>query len=390
MQSERKPCLCIFSASYLPNIGGVETYTANLAEALIELGYRVIVVTSNTHSLSSKETVRDIEIVRLPCWPLLGGRYPVPKKNTEHKRLLSWLDRQPVDYVIVNTRFYLHSRLGLSFSCGKGIAPVLIEHGSAHLTMGSPLVDKGVELVEHLLTAQNKRYGASYYAVSAKGSAWLKHFGLASQGELYNSIDADTYLSESSNRAFRAEYEIPDGNLVVAFIGRLVPEKGVQAIAEASRLLDGRSDVTFLVAGDGPLRADLAPQESASFRLVGRLGPADVAALLFQADALCLPSRSEGFATTLLEAAACHTPSIVTDVGGVNELVPSDEYGIAISDAKPETISCAIAWAADHRKELAEKGRRVGELVRKEFSWVKTAEKAVEACRKAQRNSEEE
>ena len=46
--------------------------------------------------------------------------------------------------VIVNTRFYPHSLAGLAFARNRGIAPVLIEHGSAHLTLGNPLLARGL------------------------------------------------------------------------------------------------------------------------------------------------------------------------------------------------------------------------------------------------------
>lgn len=385
MPPEEKPCICLFSASYLPNIGGVETYTDNLARALEALGYRIIVVTSNTHGLAAKEAASNVEVVRLPCRPLLNGRYPIPRKNAEFEELWSWLEAQSIRYVIVNTRFYLHSRLGLSFACKKDIAPVLIEHGSAHLTMGNRLIDKGVELAEHALTAANKRFNASYYAVSAKASAWLEHFGLVSCGELSNSIDADAYTAKASSRAFKRELGIPGSDFVVAFVGRLVPEKGVRSIAQASRILAGKNDISFLIAGDGPEKSRLEALASDRFHVLGRLDPCDVAALLEQADLFCLPSRSEGFATSLLEAAACYTPSVVTDVGGASELIPSDSYGTVIPDAEAETVAEAIRQAADHRAQTAEKGRRVGELVRAEYSWKKTAEKAVAACERAQR-----
>ena len=387
MPNGEKPCICVFSALYLPTVGGVETYTLNLAAALRDLGYRVIVVTSNTHGLEARESSGGIEVVRLPCRPLLGGRYPIPRKNAAYRKLWSWLEAQSIDFVIVNTRFYLLSREGLAFSRSKGIAPVLIEHGSAHLTMGSPLVDTGVEFVEHVLTRANKRFDASYYAVSKKGSAWLRHFGLTSCGELYNSIDADAFRNQASDRSFRNELNLPEDAFVVAFTGRMVPEKGVSSIAEAARMLETQSGIAFLLAGDGPLRGELEAHASDNLHLLGKLDPRDVSALLVQADLFCLPSRSEGFATSLLEAAACCTPSVVTDVGGVDELIPGSEYGTVIPNADAQTVAEAVSVAAGDRTATQAKGAHVGARVRAAFSWKNTAEKAIEACKRAQRKS---
>lgn len=377
-------CFCIFSALYPPSMGGVEAYTENLAQALAESGHRVIVATLATHGPAGAVTENGVETVRLPCRRCLDNRYPIVLKNNRHRELWSRLRGEHVDYVIVNTRFYLHSLEGLAFAQAKGIAPILIEHGSAHLTMGNPLVDTGIKLVEHAMTRAGRRYGASYYAVSRKSSAWLSHFGLDSQGELPNAISADAYIANASERDFRSELGLPSDAFAIAFVGRLVKEKGVLELAQAVSEWSSAQSAILFVAGDGPLREALLALESSRLRLLGKLSGKDVAALLAQVDVLCLPSRSEGFATTMLEAAACSTPTIVTDVGGVDELIPDGSFGTVIPDKTPETIREALERAAENRRRLQSQGRHVGQRVRSEYSWEKTAARAVEACRQAQ------
>lgn len=365
-------------------MGGVETYTASLAQALARAGHRTIVVTSNTHGAPAREACGGIEIVRLPCRKALGGRYPIIRKDGEFERLWAWLGKQPIDHVVVNTRFYHLSLMGLSFASERGTVPVLIEHGSAHLTMGNALADPFVEAVEHAMARVAKRYPFAAYAVSKKASAWLGHFGIESQGELANSIDADAYEGNASSRDFRKELGISDDAFLVAFVGRLVKEKGVAELAKALRDAGPDEPMAVLAAGDGPLLGELRSSEGERFHLLGKLDRPDVAALLAQADALCLPSRSEGFATALLEAAACGTPAIVTNVGGVDELVPDDEHGTVIPDRDPETVRRALEAAARNRKHLEQQGRNARALVRSAYSWSRTAAKLVEACGQAQ------
>lgn len=375
-------CICIFSALYLPSVGGVQTYTANIATELARAGERVIVVTNATETPSGRSAEDGVEIVRLPCRALLNGRYPIPQRSEEYRKLMSWLENQAIDHVVVNTRFYPHSIEGLAFAQRKGITPIVIEHGSAHLTMGNAAIDKAVEFVEHAMTKRGLAYGARYYAVSKRASAWLEHFGITSSGEIHNAINADEYRGQASTRSFRKELGLPEDSLLVAFIGRLVPEKGVLQLAEASKLLNG-SNIVIAVAGDGPLRKKLAEYEGATFKLVGPLSKPDASAFLTEADAMCLPSRSEGFATTLLEAAACGTPSIVTPVGGTDELVPDPSYGIILDDMRPETIARILRSALEKREKLAEQGNNAATLARASFSWKRTAEKLLTACREA-------
>lgn len=381
-----KTCICLFSTLYLPSMGGVQIYTASVARALKTMDVRVIIVTCATHGKHGLQTENGIEIVRLPCRNLLGGRYPVPISNEEARRLWQWLGSQTINHFVVNTRFYPLSIKALEFAENKGIVPLLIEHGSAHLTMGNAIIDKGVESVEHTMTRKCLQHPARYYAVSLKASAWLKHFGIESCGELPNSIDADSYARSASKRYFRDELGVDQNALFVSFIGRLVPEKGVRILADASQLLKERN-IVIALGGDGPLLKELTERQGGALRVLGRLERADVAALLTQSDVMCLPSRSEGFATALLEAAACGTPSLVTDVGGTDELIPDERFGTILDGMDPRSVAQALIELDDNRDRLRSQSAKVAERVRNEYSWEKTARKMLDACAQAVRSS---
>lgn len=148
-------------------------------------------------------------------------------------------------------------------------------------------------------------------------------------------------------------------------------------------MLQRRSDVVFFLAGDGPMRADIEEAGISNLYYVGKLSEGDVSALLETADVFVLPSRSEGFSTSLLECAATSTPPIATRVGGVDELVPTAEYGCVISTASAsEVVSCVERFADDATLAPA-MGERLRKLVEDEFSWEATATKVRAACVKA-------
>ena len=195
-------------------------------------------------------------------------------------------------------------------------------------------------------------------------------------------------MAQASARDFRAELGIPADALMVAFAGRLVPEKGIVGLAQATAAIAEHPDangraVHLIIAGAGPKQGDIERIGCGNIHLVGRLGRQDLAALMSQADAMALPSRSEGFATTLLEAAACATPAIVTPVGGTDELVGDARFGTIIPNARTETVETALREAARNPQRLAEQGENVARRVRAEYSWRRTAERALSACRKA-------
>lgn len=380
-----KISLCIFSALYAPSMGGVETYTESLARALADAGCKVTIATMNTHNAKSHERNGNVEIIRLPALNVLGGRYPLPKRNADYRAAMERLIESCPNYVVVNTRFYPLSLTGLSFARKLGITPVLIEHGSAHLAMGGRATNATVEAVEHVMTALDKLQHPTCYAVSKKASAWLGHFGITSAGELPNAIDANRYAANASQRDFRAELGIPADALLVASAGRLIPEKGVLQLAQAAQMLAQRNaNVQIAVAGAGPLEKQLAAMNIPNVHLLGKLDRADLAALFTQTDLYCLPSRSEGFATTLLETAACRTPAIVTNVGGTDELIPNASYGTIISDMEPNSIADALQNASSNRETLKAQGLAVGKRVREICSWKRTAELTLAACKTAQ------
>ncbi len=366
-------CICVFSALYLPSMGGVERFTDSLAAELVAEGHSVIVVTNNTHGLSNSEVLDNgVEVLRLPCKNLINGRYPVPIKNSCYRGLMADLESRQVDGVLVNTRFYLHSLIGVRFAERKGLRAVVLDHGSAYLTLGSKLLDWVIERYEDGITAWLKRRDVDFYGISKKSVEWLCHFGIRAKGVISNAIDAEAYRAQSSGRQFRKELDINQSALFVSFIGRLVVEKGVRPLLEAMRFLQGE-DIQLVIAGEGPLSAEIEACGLPNVCLLGRLDGPDVAALLMDSDILCLPTRSEGFATTLLEAAACGVPCIVPDVGGAQELISDYENGFILKEATAHELSDLLLEIYKNKIGVQSMGELSLAIVRNSFSWSKTA-----------------
>ena len=118
--------ICFFSAQYLPTVGGVERYTYNLAKRVIRRGHRAVVVTSALAGLPARETDPDgIEILRLPAFGLMGGRFPVVRPCAEFRHLSKtlWQEIRP-DFVVANNLFYTLS-LYAAFAAKKRKVPAL-------------------------------------------------------------------------------------------------------------------------------------------------------------------------------------------------------------------------------------------------------------------------
>jgi N-acetyl-alpha-D-glucosaminyl L-malate synthase BshA len=187
---------------------------------------------------------------------------------------------------------------------------------------------------------------------------------------LYNFIDSDYYCrrpDESVRRAFA-----PAGEKIVLHVSTFRPIKRIgdciEIIARIKRLQTGSRSpfgVKLVMCGDGPERADaealasrLGVEDSVTF--VGKQPQSRVREYLSVADLLLLPSQSESFGLTALEAMACEVPVIATRVGGIPEVVKDGGYLFEIGDVD-RMAEAALSILSDdaERRRLGERGREI-------------------------------
>lgn len=372
-----KRTYCFFSAQYLPTPGGVERYTFNLSKELIRRGHRVIVVTSAIPGLPERETDQNgIRILRVPTIPLCAGRLPIAVPSRKWKAACAELDQFGLSRIVIQTRLYTLSLMGMRYAVSRGIPFITIEHGTSYVGMQSRLIRKMARRYEDLLVRRAKKMGASFYTVSQAGADWLSHFGIRSKGVLYNSVDDTAILHavKADRGSIRAKLNLPDDALLVAFVGRLIPEKGIRQLIGAVNSLHQRLPVYLAVAGDGILYAELARQRTSAVRFLGNLPQPEVMALLHQSNLFCLPSDSEGFPTSVLEAVLCHCYVITTPYGGAKELICSAKYGGILPDNTQEEIESALFHALTSPHECKEAAAHAFARFYEKFTWQKTGD----------------
>ena len=371
----------IFSAQYHPHLGGIETFSERVSQALAQRGNSVTIVTNDTNGAGTGISHESgVTIVRLPCIPLVSGRLPLRLPCTEDWNLRRRIAGTRFDGVLINARFYPHSLYGMKLAVRQGLTPVVLDHGSDYLSFSSRILDPIVHLYEDAITSLGKRYRAKYYGVSSKSVEWLTHFGISACGVIPNSIDAEEFRSLSSGRSFRTELQVTSDKLVVAFVGRLIPEKGVRIILEASRSPEIKSrGIVFIIAGSGPLESEVREAQGESLRFVGPLNKGDVSALFQAADLMCLPSQAEGFAIVFLEAASCNCPPIATKVGIAEELIRGDDYGTLLNAASAEELICALLRLNSNRSLIACQAENCRRAIERDYCWERTA-KLVESA----------
>lgn len=212
---------------------------------------------------------------------------------------------------------------------------------------------------------------AAVTSVDAASVAALQGAGYAAAIEIPNGVDLDEFRAPPSR----------DGPFRFLFVGRHVPQKGIEILLKAAAMLRerGTRDFGLDLAGQGPLTDSLKVETRAlgladTVQFLGPLPRPDLLAAYRRAHAFVLPSRHEGFPIAILEAWASGLPVLATSVGGIPEVCNSQnailappEDPAALADGMKTLISQPSLGDA-----LARAGRS---LVEERFTWDAIADR---------------
>ncbi len=371
--------ILFFSAQYLPTVGGVERYTDSLTKILAEKGHSVAVVTSALPGLPYEDkNLYGADITRLPTFPVMNGRFPVLKYSRQLKAFIKDFAENPPDFCVIQTRFYTQSIMAAKLCKKYKVPAIVIEHGTAHLIRGGVVGFAG-NIYEHIACRYVYKCCNQFYGVSPSCCNWLKHFGIDTEKVLYNSVDINTL----ENNAYKGKTGLMDKlpqevykQTKIVFSARFVREKGVkQLISAFEKIRKEYPDTALIMAGDGPLWEETNRVKIPGVILTGRLSYEENLALIEYGDIFCLPTFSEGFATTVLEAAALKTYIITTPTGGSPQLIPDETYGRIIPDMSRESIYQGLKYTLENIEKLNTATAKTFSLLEEQFTWEKTADK---------------
>jgi glycosyltransferase involved in cell wall biosynthesis len=158
---------------------------------------------------------------------------------------------------------------------------------------------------------------------------------------LRNGVDLDQFRP-TDREATRRSHDL-DGRVLLS-VGQLIPRKGHDLVIGA---LPALKQTLLLIAGDGPERGALEAQAQAlgvahRVRFLGRVDHHLLPPLYGAADALILASSREGWANVLLEAMACGTPVVASDIWGNPEVVARPEAGVLMTDRSAAGVADAV------------------------------------------------
>jgi glycosyltransferase involved in cell wall biosynthesis len=161
-------------------------------------------------------------------------------------------------------------------------------------------------------------------------------------------VDRDQFNPERRDMGWRKAHGIPANFMLIAFLGRIVMEKGLDEFADAIDALAARKVAhKVLVIGEGPARGwfeERLPDAVFAGQLVG----AELGQALASADVLLNPSITEAFGNVTLEAMACGLPVVAAIATGATNLVRDGETGVLVQPGDTDSYADALtAYARD-------------------------------------------
>lgn len=165
----------------------------------------------------------------------------------------------------------------------------------------------------------------------------------------------------------------------IIFVGRLSPQKNVEALLEAVQPLE----VKLTLIGDGELRAEMGARFGTLNGRVhwqGNVPNSELPHYLNRAGLFILPSHYEGHPKALIEAMACELPVIGADSPGIRELIHHGETGW-LCDTNPDGIRTAIEQLLARPQLRAELGHNARQYVLEHFSLDRIVELEVTLLR---------
>ena len=194
-----------------------------------------------------------------------------------------------------------------------------------------------------------------------------------------NGVNLNLYDGVERDYNFRRQYAA-DNEKIILYVGRLVYEKGVQnLIAAMPKVLNGYHDSKLIIAGKGGMIDELRDEvrrlniENKVY-FTGYLNLEQVTKMYKCADVAVFPSTYEPFGVVALEGMLSGTPVVVSDIGGLNDIVQHRENGMKSYAGNPNSIADSILELLYNPGLCVELSRAAKAKVKSQYNWTKIAQ----------------
>ncbi len=367
-------------------VGGLAAHVYDLSQALIKLGHNIYVITTDFPGTKEIEVVGGVNVQRYDSYS-----YPGPDFITWAILMQQTMQEKAAE--VINELYTSGQQVDLIHAHDwlSGLAAIELKHGfrlplvttihSTELGRRNGLHDDG----QRMIHAIEKRLAFDSWRIIAcsRYMADQIKYAYALSDDKIDVIPNGVYTKEfvgASNQS-TIEFDLrrkfaTDQEKIVLYVGRMVPEKGVNVlVGSIPQVIASMPNAKFIFVGDGYYRAQY-------MRIAYGLGVAhkcyftgfleddrDVRKLFTLADICVFPSFYEPFGIVALEAMAAGTPVIVSDIGGLSEIIDHGHTGLKVPVNNSNALARAIISLLSDSGLASSLRKNALEKVQKLYHW---------------------
>lgn len=363
-------------------VGGIARVVHDLSKRLIKDGHEVTVVTYKDGDMPEYEDDKGVDVYRVSNYMINPNNFIdwIMQLNFNMIAKVNQLLNEGKQFDVIHAHDWLVTYAAKTLKNSYGIPLVATIHAT-EAGRNSGIHDETQRYIndtEWLLT-----YEASEVIVNSNFMKCdlQRLFGLPFEkiNVISNGINLTTFNGVERDYEFRRQYAA-DSEKIILFIGRLVYEKGVQHLISAMpKILANYNDAKLIIAGKGGMLDELKAQAenmgiANKVYFTGYLNGKSVYKMYKSADISVFPSTYEPFGIVALEAMLAGVPTVVSDVGGLGEIVTHGEDGMKSYAGNPNSLADSILELLYNPGLCNEIVKKAKMKVKNEYGWEKIAQ----------------
>jgi D-inositol-3-phosphate glycosyltransferase len=357
--------------------GGQNVYVRQVGEALARLGWQVDMFTrkSNANDPTIVQHTPHCRTIRLKAGPEeFVSRDEIFQYMPEFlASFRAFQTKEGVIYPLVHSNYWMSAWIGLKLKASQGAQLIHTYHSLGAVKYQSVLTQP--EIVSTRLSVEKSALEQSDCVVATSPQEMQHLRSLVSQKGNVEIIPCGTDTSNFkriSRSQARAKLEIPLREQVILYVGRFDPRKGIETLVRAVAKLrseDSQAPLRLvLVGGSEPGQSDGLGIDDCTF-FAGRVGHDQLPLFYTAADVCVIPSHYEPFGLVAIEAMACGTPVVASDVGGLKFTVIPEETGLLVPPQDENGFAAAIDRLLSDSVWTQKVRRKAAIRVQENFSW---------------------
>lgn len=356
--------LALFTDTFAPQRNGVARTLERLVSAIEARGGEVRIET--VEDLGAEPDARVVRWPSAPLWASPQLRMSAPLRAEVTAGLKKW---QP-------TLVHATTPFGIGLA-GRAVAkamriPLVTSY---HTAFGENLSYAGLSVLDRASWPYLRWFhnsGRRTFAPSRHVASRLLAEGFRDLRVWGRGVDPLRFHPRFRAADMRAAMGADANDFVVAYVGRIAPEKQLPLAISAMRgVIDRHAEVRFAIAGDGPALAECQAMAPGRTWFAGSLSGEALASFYASADCFVFPSTTETFGNVVLEAMASGLPVIAPNLGATLELANRDTAQL-FSAGDVASLSEAIERVrsdAPRRESLRAEGQRVAQARTWDAIW---------------------